>query len=82
MQAIGNSLANQIWEHNASARDRPGPEAPQEQKERWIRMKYQEKLFLPPIPVDRTLSQQLVNAVLARNIQQLLMVLPRCTKAI
>ncbi|KAL3097185.1 hypothetical protein niasHT_030180 [Heterodera trifolii] len=37
-------------------------------------------LYLPSIPVDRTLRQQLVEAVLSRNIEQLLTVLPRCEK--
>jgi hypothetical protein len=73
-------MANQIWEHNAASKEKPTPDSGHAQKEQWIRRKYEEKLFLPPIPVDRTLAQQLVDAVLSRNVKHLLMVLPRCTK--
>lgn len=80
MQAVGNARAARIWEHNAPLRDKPTPDAPRERKEQWVRMIYERKQYLPPVPVDRTLSQQLVEAVLSRNIEQLLTVLPRCGK--
>ncbi|KAL3095857.1 hypothetical protein niasHS_005616 [Heterodera schachtii] len=80
MQAVGNAMANRIWQHNAPAKERATAEASREQKEQWIRAIYVKKLYLPSIPVDRTLRQQLVEAVLSRNIEQLLTVLPRCEK--
>ncbi|KAI3415390.1 ArfGAP with GTPase domain, ankyrin repeat and PH domain [Globodera pallida] len=80
MQAIGNAMANRVWQHNAPEREKPRADASREQKEQWIRTIYVKKLYLPSIPVDRTLSQQLVEAVLDRNIEQLLTVLPRGEK--
>uniref|UniRef100_A0A915CLT9 Uncharacterized protein n=1 Tax=Ditylenchus dipsaci TaxID=166011 RepID=A0A915CLT9_9BILA len=42
MQAIGNDLANSIWEHNAP-NGKPTPESSREQKENWIKIKCEEK---------------------------------------
>ena len=43
-------------------------------------MKYVEKLFLPPLSNDKTPIQQLVDAVLSRNVFNLLTILPRLNK--
>jgi len=41
-------------------------------------MKYEQKLFLPPLSVSSTLGQQVLQAVLQRDLQTLMMLLPRC----
>lgn len=43
-------------------------------------MKYEQRLFLPPLPVNKTLGQQVIDAVLARDLSALMVVLPRCTE--
>lgn len=41
-------------------------------------MKYEQRLFLPSLPVNKTLGQQVIDAVLARDLAALMIVLPRC----
>lgn len=43
MLAIGNSLANSVWEAMSSRGTitKPAPTSPREEKEKWIRMKYE-----------------------------------------
>ncbi|KAL3097186.1 hypothetical protein niasHT_030181 [Heterodera trifolii] len=43
MQAVGNAMANRIWQHNAPAKERATAEASREQKEQWIRTIYVKK---------------------------------------
>lgn len=80
LRAIGNELANKIWEHNAPRERKPQPNSERDIKENWIRLKYEQKRFLPPVPVNKTLSAQLLEAVMERNMYSLLNVLPRCTE--
>uniref|UniRef100_A0A3B3CD94 ArfGAP with GTPase domain, ankyrin repeat and PH domain 1 n=1 Tax=Oryzias melastigma TaxID=30732 RepID=A0A3B3CD94_ORYME len=63
MSAIGNEVANSVWEANAQGRMKPGPDATREERERWIRAKYEQRLFLAPLPsTDLSLGQQLLRA--------------------
>lgn len=52
-----------------------------EQKELWIKKKYEQKEFLPPldnaVSNSETLTKRLIDAVLERNLPALLTVLPR-----
>ena len=66
MQAIGNEAANRLWEHNSPRESKPSPDSPRELKEQWVRNKYEGKRFLPPVRVDNTLGNQIVQAVIAR----------------
>lgn len=64
MLAIGNSLANSVWEAMASRggpMTKPTPTSTREDKERWIRLKYEGKEFLPPCPAS--IDQQIIDAV-------------------
>lgn len=47
MMAIGNGIANTVWEHSMKNRTKPGPTSPRDEKEKWIRSKYEAKEFLP-----------------------------------
>ncbi|KAK0414802.1 hypothetical protein QR680_011621 [Steinernema hermaphroditum] len=78
MQAIGNERANRLWEHNAPRERKPASDATREQKEAWIKSKYEQKRFLPAVPVDRTFGKQILEAVSQRDMDALLVVLPRC----
>uniref|UniRef100_A0A3B5LNS8 Uncharacterized protein n=1 Tax=Xiphophorus couchianus TaxID=32473 RepID=A0A3B5LNS8_9TELE len=61
MSAIGNELANSVWEANAQGRLKPGADASREERERWIRAKYEQRLFVAALPgADPPLGQQLL----------------------
>ena len=50
MDSIGNDRANALWEHAVDQMEgwaKPGPDAPLEEKERWIQTKYRWRGFLP-----------------------------------
>uniref|UniRef100_A0A0N4ZG47 Small monomeric GTPase n=1 Tax=Parastrongyloides trichosuri TaxID=131310 RepID=A0A0N4ZG47_PARTI len=79
MKSIGNTFSNKIWEHNASKDKKPTPEASREVKEAWIKSKYEQKRFLPAIPVDRTLGRQLFDSIIAKDLYNVLLVLSRCS---
>lgn len=58
-----------------------------EERESWIRAKYEQKLFVAPLPPptpgkspDITLSGRLLLAVMERNLPKLLLLLAHCTK--
>ncbi|XP_054847615.1 arf-GAP with GTPase, ANK repeat and PH domain-containing protein 3 isoform X3 [Eublepharis macularius] len=81
MTAIGNTLANSIWEGAMENYPKPGPESCREEKERWIRAKYEQKLFLAPLPhSDVPLGQQLLRAVVEDDLRAVVMLLVHGTK--
>lgn len=65
MLAIGNSLANSVWEAMSSRGPitKPTPTSSREDKERWIRLKYEAKEFMPPCNLSIGIDQQIINAV-------------------
>ncbi|XP_050746635.1 arf-GAP with GTPase, ANK repeat and PH domain-containing protein 3 isoform X4 [Gymnogyps californianus] len=70
MTAIGNALANAVWEGAVEGYPKPTPESSREEKERWIRAKYEQKLFLAPLPQsDIPLGQQLLRAVVEDDLR-------------
>nr|XP_033788638.1 arf-GAP with GTPase, ANK repeat and PH domain-containing protein 3 isoform X2 [Geotrypetes seraphini] len=81
MTSIGNSLANSIWEESLQGYGKPGPENCREEKERWIRAKYEQKLFLAPLPQsDIPLGQQLLRAVVEDDLRLVVTLLAHGTK--
>ncbi|KAM9186186.1 arf-GAP with GTPase, ANK repeat and PH domain-containing protein 3 isoform 5-T5 [Dugong dugon] len=81
MTAMGNALANSVWEGSLEGYAKPGPEACREEKERWIRAKYEQKLFLAPLPgSDVPLGQQLLRAVVEDDLRLLVMLLAHGSK--
>lgn len=52
MTSIGNKMINSIYEANYSkyAKPKPNPNTPREEKEKWIRAKYESKSFLESLP--------------------------------
>ena len=62
MSALGNALANNIWEHNFKG-PKPEPTSSQEDKERFIMAKYNNKEFLAPFPPGLGTSASLVDAI-------------------
>ncbi|XP_069585127.1 arf-GAP with GTPase, ANK repeat and PH domain-containing protein 3 isoform X1 [Ranitomeya imitator] len=81
MMAMGNSLANAVWEHCTEGYAKPSPESSREEKERWIRAKYEQKLFLCPLPAsDVPLGQQLLRAVVEDDLRMVVTLLAHGTK--
>ncbi|XP_060079111.1 arf-GAP with GTPase, ANK repeat and PH domain-containing protein 1-like isoform X3 [Ylistrum balloti] len=80
MISIGNSTANSVWEAHLKGRTKPGPSSPREEKERWIRAKYDTKEYLPPAPyLDISLNQQLIDALVREDIRNIVLVLGHST---
>ncbi|XP_074039096.1 centaurin gamma 1A isoform X2 [Leptinotarsa decemlineata] len=77
MLAIGNCLANSVWECQIQNRTKPNPTSSREERERWIRAKYENKEFLPPPNNTVPLGQQLIDSVCASNIKGIITVLAR-----
>ncbi|KFV65858.1 Arf-GAP with GTPase, ANK repeat and PH domain-containing protein 3, partial [Dryobates pubescens] len=81
MTAIGNALANTVWEGAVEGYPKPTPESSREEKERWIRAKYEQKLFLAPLPQsDIPLGQQLLRAVVEDDLRLVVTLLAHGTK--
>ncbi|XP_060926232.1 arf-GAP with GTPase, ANK repeat and PH domain-containing protein 1-like isoform X2 [Limanda limanda] len=87
LSAIGNHMVNTTWEARTLGRRKPAPDASREERESWIRAKYEQKLFVAPLPPptpgegpDITLSGRLLLAVMEHNLPKLLLLLAHCTK--
>ncbi|KGL86854.1 Arf-GAP with GTPase, ANK repeat and PH domain-containing protein 3, partial [Charadrius vociferus] len=81
MTAIGNALANAVWEGAVEGYPKPTPESSREEKERWIRAKYEQKLFLAPLPAsDIPLGQQLLGAGVEDDLRLVVTLLAHGTK--
>ncbi|XP_067892074.1 arf-GAP with GTPase, ANK repeat and PH domain-containing protein 1 isoform X2 [Heterodontus francisci] len=81
MSSIGNEVANSIWEGSAQGRTKPSPDSTREEKERWIRAKYEQKLFLAPPPcLDIPLGQQLLRATVEENLRAVIQLLAHGSK--
>ncbi|CAE1325610.1 AGAP [Acanthosepion pharaonis] len=76
MTSIGNSIVNSVWEANTKGRLKPGANASREDREKWIRAKYECKEFLPPPTyVDIPLNQQLIDALVREDIKNIILLL-------
>nr|XP_057911500.1 arf-GAP with GTPase, ANK repeat and PH domain-containing protein 1-like isoform X2 [Doryrhamphus excisus] len=87
LSAIGNHMANCIWEARTMGHRKPTPDATREERESWIRAKYEQKLFVAPLPPpspnegpDITLSGRLLLSAMEHNLPKLLLLLAHCTK--
>ncbi|XP_068171503.1 arf-GAP with GTPase, ANK repeat and PH domain-containing protein 1-like [Antennarius striatus] len=87
LSAIGNHMVNSIWEGRTLGHRKPAPDATREERESWIRAKYEQKLFVAPLPPptpgegpDITLSGRLLLAVMEHNLPKLLLLLAHCTR--
>ncbi|XP_067685588.1 centaurin-gamma-1A-like isoform X5 [Haliotis asinina] len=78
MTAIGNSTVNSVWEASAGAKERTKPTqtSPRDEKERWVKSKYELKELLPPLPyVDIPVNQQLIDALVREDIRNIVIIL-------
>ncbi|KAI1899776.1 hypothetical protein AGOR_G00065230 [Albula goreensis] len=76
MSSIGNELANSVWEANAQGRIKPAPDSSREERERWIRAKYEQKLFLAGLVCSELpLGQQLLRATAEEDLRGVVLLL-------
>ncbi|XP_021506079.1 arf-GAP with GTPase, ANK repeat and PH domain-containing protein 1 isoform X13 [Meriones unguiculatus] len=76
MSSIGNELANSVWEESSQGRTKPSLDSTREEKERWIRAKYEQKLFLAPLPcTELSLGQQLLRATAEEDLRTVILLL-------
>uniref|UniRef100_A0A8C4IJN4 ArfGAP with GTPase domain, ankyrin repeat and PH domain 2 n=1 Tax=Dicentrarchus labrax TaxID=13489 RepID=A0A8C4IJN4_DICLA len=87
LAAIGNHMANSIWESCTQGRTKPSPNATREERESWIRAKYEQRAFVatlqpppgPQLPED-SMPVWLLSAVTERDLPRLLLLLAHSTK--
>ncbi|XP_029789419.1 arf-GAP with GTPase, ANK repeat and PH domain-containing protein 1 isoform X2 [Suricata suricatta] len=76
MSSIGNELANSVWEGSSQGRTKPSLDSTREEKERWIRAKYEQKLFLAPLPcTELSLGQHLLRATADEDLRAVILLL-------
>eukprot|EP00070_Physeter_catodon_P046078 XP_028352972.1 arf-GAP with GTPase, ANK repeat and PH domain-containing protein 1 [Physeter catodon] len=76
MSSIGNELANSIWEESTQGRTKPSLDSTREEKERWIRAKYEQKLFLAPQAcTELSLGQHLLRATADEDLRMVILLL-------
>uniref|UniRef100_U3F3R5 Arf-GAP with GTPase, ANK repeat and PH domain-containing protein 1 n=1 Tax=Callithrix jacchus TaxID=9483 RepID=U3F3R5_CALJA len=76
MSSIGNELANSVWEESSQGRTKPSIDSTREEKERWIRAKYEQKLFLAPLPcTELSLGQHLLRATADEDLRTAILLL-------
>ncbi|XP_058452881.1 centaurin-gamma-1A isoform X2 [Malaya genurostris] len=80
MLAIGNSLANSVWESNTRGRVKPTPASSREEKEAWIRNKYEAKEFLPAFNPSPPIGQQLREAVVRSDMKAIIILLANASQ--
>uniref|UniRef100_A0A8C6Y045 ArfGAP with GTPase domain, ankyrin repeat and PH domain 1 n=1 Tax=Naja naja TaxID=35670 RepID=A0A8C6Y045_NAJNA len=81
MSSIGNELANSIWEENTQGRAKPVPNSTREEKEQWIRAKYEQKHFLAPLQcLDLSLGQHLLRATAEEDLRTVILLLAHGTR--
>lgn len=88
LTSIGNELVNAVWEGSTQGRSKPGPDASREERERWIRAKYEQRLFLAPLPPSdlvqmpgHALGHALLRAVLDEDLPAVVLLLAHGSRA-
>ncbi|XP_067832599.1 arf-GAP with GTPase, ANK repeat and PH domain-containing protein 1-like isoform X2 [Heptranchias perlo] len=81
LTSIGNEMANSVWERNTQGRSKPTPESTREERENWIRAKYEQKLFVAPLKYrDAPIGKQLFRAVMEKDLHSILLLLAHAKK--
>ncbi|XP_008412861.1 arf-GAP with GTPase, ANK repeat and PH domain-containing protein 2 isoform X5 [Poecilia reticulata] len=82
LAAIGNHMANSVWESCTQGRTKPTPNATREERESWIRAKYEQRAFVAPLrpASEDSVPASLLSAVTDRDLLRLLLLLAHSTK--
>merc|ERR1711978_831196 len=77
---LGNHVANTVWEARAreAGHRKPGPDSPREEKERYIKAKYERKEMLAALPGPGPASQCLVEAICRGDMAEVSLALAHC----
>ncbi|CAF3961234.1 unnamed protein product [Rotaria sp. Silwood2] len=76
MRSIGNKLVNSIWEINIKNRIKPQPNTSSSERERWIRDKYEQKLFIAPLTIlPNQARQSLIDAINEEDLYTVILIL-------
>ncbi|GAB6019286.1 Centaurin-gamma-1A, variant 3 [Chamberlinius hualienensis] len=75
MMSIGNHMANSIWEGVTRGLAKPTPHSSREEKERWIRAKYERKEFLLPLTNNLPIVQQLIDSICKLDVRTVVLLL-------
>lgn len=76
MLALGNTISNSIWEERLRG-PKPSPQSSRDEKERFIRAKYENKEFLAIPPSSAPIGQQLIDAVCRSDLRTVALLLAR-----
>uniref|UniRef100_A0A6I8P1F4 ArfGAP with GTPase domain, ankyrin repeat and PH domain 2 n=1 Tax=Ornithorhynchus anatinus TaxID=9258 RepID=A0A6I8P1F4_ORNAN len=76
LTAVGNDMANRVWESHTQGRTKPTQDSSRQERESWIRAKYEQLLFLAPLsgPAE-PLGPRLWAAVQAQDVASVLLLL-------
>ncbi|KAG7519986.1 arf-GAP with GTPase, ANK repeat and PH domain-containing 1-like isoform X2 [Solea senegalensis] len=87
LAAIGNHMANSIWESCTQGRTKPTPHATREERESWICAKYEQRAFVAPLQpasgtqqLEDSMPVWLLSSVTERDLPRLLHLLAHSTK--
>ena len=70
MIAIGNQMANSVWECRAPIEAKPELNSSREKKEDWIRLKYVMKEFLAPkLSNSSSITQNIIDAICKMDVK-------------
>uniref|UniRef100_A0A2K6CTW8 Arf-GAP with GTPase, ANK repeat and PH domain-containing protein 5 n=1 Tax=Macaca nemestrina TaxID=9545 RepID=A0A2K6CTW8_MACNE len=76
LSSIGNELANSMWQESSQGRTKPSVDSTREEKEWWNRAKYEQKLFLAPLPsTELSLGQHLLQATADEDLRTAILLL-------
>lgn len=76
LMAIGNDTANRVWESDTRGRAKPTRDSSREERESWIRAKYEQLMFLAPLSTtEEPLGCQLWAAVQAQDVATVMLLL-------
>ncbi|XP_045114559.1 centaurin-gamma-1A-like [Portunus trituberculatus] len=76
MMALGNEVGNHVWEANLRGQTKPNPWSSREDKECWIRVKYEGKEFLAHPQSNIPLNEQIVDCMCRGDTKRLSALLP------
>ncbi|XP_018102970.1 arf-GAP with GTPase, ANK repeat and PH domain-containing protein 2 isoform X2 [Xenopus laevis] len=81
LTSIGNEMANSIWEMTTHGKTKLSPDSSREERESWIRAKYEQRLFLAPLKSPGVpLVKQLFKAVQEKDLGKVLLLLAHSNK--
>ncbi|XP_037780037.1 centaurin-gamma-1A-like isoform X1 [Penaeus monodon] len=82
MMSLGNEVGNSVWEAHTRGQAKPNPRSSREDKERWIRAKYEAKEFIAMPQSGIPLNEQIVDCVCRGDVQRLSALLPHAGDAV